>query len=54
MSFVSLQDRTFQMDAALFEPAYIKYHKMLEPGKVVMIYGTKRRASILIQKVEEL
>jgi len=54
MAFLTLEDRSFSMDAILFANQYMKYNKLLEPGKVVLIEGKKKKGSFIIDNIEAL
>jgi DNA polymerase III alpha subunit len=54
MAFIGLQDKTYQMDAAVFSHAWLEHSKKLEPGKVVLIEGKKNRGGFQVIKAEEL
>lgn len=54
MAFIGMQDRTYQMDAAVFSNAWSKHRDKLELGKAVLIEGKKNRGGFQVVKVEEL
>jgi DNA polymerase-3 subunit alpha len=54
MAFVGIEDKTFCMDAILFAKAYEGYRRLLDVGKVVLLYGVKRKDYFIINKIGSL
>jgi DNA polymerase-3 subunit alpha len=51
MAFVGLQDRTYQLDAVMFNDAWRRFNKHINIGKVVLIEGRKRKGGLQIERV---
>lgn len=54
MAFITLEDKSFSMDAVVFANPYMKYGKLIEKGKVVLLNGKTKGGSFLIDSIEAL
>lgn len=54
MAFLSLQDRTFQLDTVMFPKAWLHYGHIVQPGKILLVDAYKNRGGLIVNRVYEL
>jgi DNA polymerase III alpha subunit len=54
MAFIKFSDKTYMMEGIMFSTAFQQFGSKIEPGKVMLIKGVKRKGTFLIEKVKNL